>query len=205
MARQRPLLGVVVIGVGKGGLGSLETVLRALPEDFPVPVVVAYPRAPGVEPELRAMLHAKLPLPVREIEDKDELLPGTLLLAPADYHVLVDGEHVALSTEAPVDGARPAADVLFESASDGFKPRVTAVLLAGEGRDGARGVLAVKRRGGFALVEDPRSIEAPVEARSMPEGATDIADKVLPAPAIAAALLERLAPAKKAIAIEGTP
>lgn len=196
---------LVVIGAGKGGLRSLETVLQALPEDFPVPVVVAYPRAQGAEPELRAMLHAKLPLPVREVEDKDDLVAGTLLLAPADYHVVLEEDHVALSTEAPVNDARPSVDVLFETASDAFKARVTAVLLAGAGADGARGVLAVKRRGGFAIVEDPQSLTgAAADARGMPSSATDIADRVLAAPAIAAALIERLVPARKPRILEET-
>ncbi|MEZ0228342.1 MAG: chemotaxis protein CheB, partial [Planctomycetota bacterium] len=150
---KRHLTGILAIAAGRGGLRSLETVLTALPEDFAVPVLVTYPRGPGVEPELRAMLHAKLPLPVREVEDKDELVAGAVLLAPQDYHLLVEEDGLALSLEAPVAEARPSADVLFESASDAYKARVTAVLLAGEGEDGARGILAVKRRGGFAVVE----------------------------------------------------
>jgi two-component system chemotaxis response regulator CheB len=171
---------ILIVSTGGGGLASLETVLHGLPEDFPVPVVVAYSRSPG-ETGVRARLHARCPLPVREVADKDDLSSGVVLLGPADHHLLVDEDHLALSTEAPSNGARPSADVLFESASDAFKARVTAVLLKGEGPDGERGVLAVKRRGGFAVVE---------------EGApsSDIADKVLPASAIAAILVERLAP-----------
>jgi chemotaxis response regulator CheB len=73
--------------------------------------------------------------------------------------------------------------------------------MAGEGTDGARGLLAVKRRGGFAIVEDPESLPAG-PARAMPASATDIADRVLAAPAIGAALIERLAPAKRSVAVE---
>ncbi len=199
---RRLLTGILVVAAGRGGLGSLEAVLAALPEDFPVPVVATYPRGPGVEPELRAMLHAKLPLPVREVEDKDELATGCVHLAPSDYHLLVEEDRLGLSLEAPVDGARPSADVLLESASDAWKARVTAVLLAGEGGSGARGLLAVKRRGGFAVVEDPASL-APATS-TMPAGATDIADRVLAAAAIGPALIERLAPARAAVRAEET-
>jgi two-component system chemotaxis response regulator CheB len=183
---------ILVLGAGRGGLKSLETVLVALPEDFAVPVIVAYHRAPGAEPEVRAMLHAKAPLPVREVEDKDELASGTIHLAPPDYHLLVEEKTLALSTEAPVQEARPSIDALFESASDSWKARVTAVLLASAGVDGSRGVLAVKRRGGHVILEEP------VNGQGTAEG-----DDVLTVGAIGPALVARLHRVTEGSALRG--
>jgi two-component system chemotaxis response regulator CheB len=181
---------IVVMGAGRGGLPALELVLRSLPEDFGLPVIVAYHRHPGAEPGLRAMLHATSPMPVREVEDKDEVAPGCIYLAPEHYHLLVDEDHLSLSAAAPVHDVRPAVDALFESAAEGYKARVNAVLLGGEGPDGAHGVNVVKRRGGVVIVEDPAS----AAASAMPKAAIAAAsvDRVLAAHAIGPALVERL-------------
>jgi len=94
---------------------------------------------------------------VRLIDDKDPILAGRINLAPADYHLLVEGNHFALSTEGPVKGARPSIDVLFQSVADTFGPRAVCVLLGrdehAEG-DGRAGAAKVRARGGLVIVEN---------------------------------------------------
>ncbi|HKY05712.1 MAG TPA: chemotaxis protein CheB, partial [Blastocatellia bacterium] len=106
-------------------------------------------------------------LPVVEVEDKQPIFPGKIYMAPANYHLLVEEGHFALSTEGPVQFARPSIDVLFESAADTYRNRVVAVLLSGSNSDGAQGMARVKENGGLAVVQDP----ATAESRVMPDAA----------------------------------
>jgi two-component system, chemotaxis family, protein-glutamate methylesterase/glutaminase len=104
---------------------------------------------------------------VSEPEDKEPLRAGHVLLAPRDYHVLIADGNIALSTDPPVSFARPSVDVLFESVADEFAERAIGVILTGANRDGARGLAAIKSRGGLAIVEAPES----AACREMPEAA----------------------------------
>lgn len=94
----------------------------------------------------------------------------------------------ALSTDAPVECARPAVDLLFESAADAYRERVIGVILTGMNQDGAQGLAAIRSRGGLAVVQDPATAEAP----SMPEAAQAAGPgaKILPLEAIAPFLME---------------
>jgi two-component system chemotaxis response regulator CheB len=157
--------GLVVIGTSLGGLAALPLVLCGLPADFSLPVVVAQHRsAVSGFSALASVLQRGCHLTIREAYDKDRLAAGVIYLAPADYHLLVDGDHLALSTEARVCYARPSIDVLFGSAAESFGPRLIAVVLTGANRDGVGGARQVKQRGGVVIVQDP----ATAESRVMP-------------------------------------
>lgn len=163
---------IVVIGASLGGLAALREILARLPEDFPFPVAVAQHRA-SADQEVREALAEVLsrcgPLRVVDAEDKAPVEPGRVVLAPAGYHLLVEDQHYALSTEESVSFARPSVDVLFESASHARGAGVVAVVLTGASRDGAAGVLAVRNAHGRVLVQDPADAEAP----TMPRAALD--------------------------------
>lgn len=152
---------LVVIGASWGGLRALEAVLGGLPATFGAPVVVAQHRQAGGRELLAGLLDAHTALDVREARDKDVLRPGVVLLAPADYHLLVEGDHVELSCEAEVRHSRPSIDVLFESAARTHGPGVVGVVLTGANDDGALGLQAVRARGGHAVVQDPAEAESP--------------------------------------------
>ena len=86
-----------------------------------------------------------------------------MYLAPADYHLLVETRgRFALSTEAPVLRARPSIDVLFQTASEAYREKVIGVILTGASHDGSRGLDAIRRRGGCALVQEPSTAECGV-------------------------------------------
>ncbi len=89
-------------------------------------------------------------------------LPGRVYLGPPDYHLLAEPENFSLSTDDPVQYARPSVDLLFESAADSFGPAVIAVVLSGANRDGARGAARVREKGGRVVVQDPATAESPV-------------------------------------------
>ena len=106
-------------------------------------------------------------LRVREVEDKSAITPGALHIAPADYHLLVEDGHFALSTDAPVNYSRPSIDVTFTSVADAFGDRAVGVILTGANADGARGLRRIADRGGLALVQLPATAESPL----MPDAA----------------------------------
>lgn len=154
---------LVVIGASLGGLSAIPVILGGLPRDFRNPVVIVQHRAVHSDDAgLPEALQRGCPLPVREVEDKDRLVGGRVFLAPSDYHLLVEGHHLTLSTEARVLHARPAIDVLFDSAAASHGDRVIAVILTGASRDGVSGAQKVKERGGIVVVQDPATAECTV-------------------------------------------
>lgn len=183
---------IIVIGTSSGGLGALEMVLPALPREFGVPVVVVQHRTRDANHDLREHLGRRCALPVVEPNDKDEIASGCIYLAPRNYHLLIEERGFALSIDAPVMSARPSVDVLFESAADVYGANTIGVILTGTNRDGADGLRSIKRRGGYAIVEDPQT----ALARSMPEAALRSAapDRVLPLARIAPHLVELCRP-----------
>lgn len=149
---------LAAIGCSWGGLAALTTVLGGLPEEIDAALVVAQHRAEE-ESLLEALLQERSALPLHEADDKDELRPGCVYLAPPGYHLLVEKGTLSLSTEAPVQFARPSLDVLLESAADAYGPECVGVVMTGASDDGAEGLAAVARAGGVAIVQDPEGAE----------------------------------------------
>jgi two-component system chemotaxis response regulator CheB len=149
---------LVAIGASWGGLHAVGTVLGGLPADFPASIVVAQHRGAEDGP-LAELLAGSGPLPVRDADDKDALVAGEVLVAPPDYHLLVDGDSVALSIDAPVAFSRPSIDVLLTSAAASHGERTIGVVLTGANSDGAAGLRAIQARGGMAIVQDPDEAE----------------------------------------------
>ena len=163
----RPLA-AIVIGASTGGVEALLQILPALRDDATVSVLVVL-HLPRERSSLLVEIFApRCRLPVREVQDKDPILTGTIYFAPPDYHLLVDeGPSLALSMDPPVEHSRPSVSVLFESAAAVYGPRLLAVLLTGAGSDGASGLQAVQRAGGMTVVQQPASARMP----QMPEAA----------------------------------
>jgi two-component system chemotaxis response regulator CheB len=159
---------VVVIGASWGGMRALKRVLSELPAGFPTPIAVAQHRDADAEDDLLPTLLARhTQLVIADADDKDPLEPGRVLLAPPGYHMLIEDGSVALSVDEPVQFARPSIDVLFESAAAEYGARTVGVVLTGANADGACGLGAIKRRGGYTIVQDPST----AERTEMPEAA----------------------------------
>jgi two-component system chemotaxis response regulator CheB len=175
--------GIVVVGASAGGAQSLAALLSGLPRGFPLPVVAVLHRGPDSTDTLTESLQRSSVLRVTEAQDKEPLVPGTVYLAPPDYHLLVEKDNLALSTEGPVHWSRPSIDVLFESAADTWAEQTIGVILTGANADGAQGLARIKRRGGLAVVQDPSE----AQCRAMPDAAIAAAkvDRILPLAEIA--------------------
>ena len=159
---------VVAIGASWGGLHAVERVLETLPGDFGAAVVIAqHRRSDADDQRLASLLAARCSLQVYDAEDKQALEAGTVLVAPADYHLLVEPGSVALSVDAPLHFSRPSIDVLLGSAADAYGDRAAGVVLTGANADGAEGLARIASRGGVAIVQDPET----AIRREMPEAA----------------------------------
>lgn len=191
---------LVAIGTSMGGLYALEVIFANLPRNFPAAIAVVQHRHQASDGKLSACLQQYSAMPLKDAEDKENILPGCIYLAPANYHLLVEAGqnkndpcHYALSTEAPVSYARPSINVLFESVADAYKEKVIGIILTGASNDGAKGLAKIKQRGGLAIVQAP----ATAESRTMPEAAiaTIAVDWILPLQAIAPFLIDLCQPA----------
>lgn len=178
---------LVVVGASLGGLAALKVLLGGLSESFPWPVAVVQHRsAEDSDSALTEALQRATRLSVREVEDKEPIESGRVYLCPADYHLLVERECFALSTEARVCGARPSIDVLFDSAAAICGRGLVAVVLTGASTDGSAGAARVKAVGGVVIVQDPATAESPTMPRAVLRAVE--ADRVLALDAIAPAL-----------------
>ncbi len=170
---------LIAIGASWGGLQAVSTLLATLDPELPAAVVIALHRAPSATEALADLLEERTRLVVHDADDKDDLLPGHVYLAPPDYHLLVESDGtLALSTDDRVQYARPSIDVLFESAADAYRARCVGIVLTGFNEDGAAGLARIKALGGVAIVQDPRT----AVRREMPAAAIAAtkADVILP-------------------------
>lgn len=159
--------GIVAIGASWGGVHAVGVVLRGLPPDFPVPIVIAQHRGEESRTHLADTLGRRAAIPVVEATDKDIPEPGRAYLAPPGYHLLVERASLSLSTDDQVRFSRPSIDVLFESVADSFGEDAVGVILTGASDDGAAGLAHIRRRGGVTIVQEP----ATAARRTMPDAA----------------------------------
>jgi two-component system chemotaxis response regulator CheB len=180
---------LVVIVTSVGGLDALSRIFSILPGDFPVPIAVVQHIAEDSPMLLADILKPRTELSVKWAEETDQLLPGTVYIAPPKFHLLVNAKGGFTLSDTPrVKFVRPSGDLLFESAALIFKNRLIGIVLTGRDGDGSLGIKAVKRMGGITLAQDKESSQA----SSMPENAIETGDVdfVLPVDEIAAKLME---------------
>jgi two-component system chemotaxis response regulator CheB len=178
---------MIVLGASSGGFKALQSILRALPKTFPLPLGVVLHRHKESDNLLEISLQRECALPVMEVVDKVAIQAGRVYVAPPDYHLLAEATHFSLSTDELVQYARPSIDVLFESAAQVFGKNVIGVVLTGASQDGARGAAEIVKHGGKVIVQDPATAECP----TMPGAAlaSTRTSFVLPLDQIAAALI----------------
>lgn len=164
---------VIAIGASWGGLNAVSTLLGGLSAEVDQAIVLVQHRGPDARRgSLESLLQRHTERRVAEPHDKEEIERGHVYVAPADYHLLVEDGHFSLSTDERVQFARPSIDVLFESVAEVYRERAIGIVLTGANEDGARGLAAIKQRGGVAIVQDPGS----AARRDMPDAAIAAAD-----------------------------
>jgi two-component system chemotaxis response regulator CheB len=156
----------IVIGASAGGVSALLDLAAGLPPDLPaiVGVVLHVGSQPSILPDL---LTARGPMRAVHPKDGDALKPGTIYVAPPDYHMQFTPGGVQLLRGPRENHARPAIDPLFRSVAMHWRDRAIGVVLTGYLDDGTAGLAAIKKCGGIAVVQDPATAIEP----SMPASA----------------------------------
>lgn len=159
---------IVVMGASAGGVDALIDLVASLPGDFQAPVCVVL-HIPADSPSLLAkILQREAKIRVKEAEDGEHYVSGTMYIAPPDRHLLVGDDGTLHVTRGPRENRhRPAVDPLLRSAALSHGRRAVGVILSGTLDDGTAGLLAIKQRGGIAVVQDPEDALYP----GMPQNA----------------------------------
>ncbi|MFB2921673.1 MULTISPECIES: chemotaxis protein CheB [Aerosakkonema] len=182
-----PAFDIVALAASAGGLNALSCILSCLPTDFPAGIVVVQHMSRQHRSFLAEILNRRTPLPVKQAEEGEQLIPGTVYLAAPDRHLLVnlDGTLSLTQTE-KVHSVRPSAEILFKSVAKKYHKRAIAVVLTGANMDGSKGVEAIKKMGGKVIAQD----ESTSEVFGMPAAAiqTGCVDWILPLDKIADAI-----------------
>ncbi len=152
---------IVVIGISTGGPNALREVFARISPDLGRPVVVVQHMPAGFTEEFAASLDRICPLEVKEAADGDLLKPGRVLIAPGDWHVVVERRSLAgvvrVNQDPAENGHRPSADVLFRSVAKEYGNKALAVIMTGMGKDGAKEIGSIYREGGITIGQDEAS------------------------------------------------
>lgn len=173
----------IVIGGSAGSFRVIIQIMEVMPENISVPVFLCLHRLKQVRRGFEETLAKISPLPLKEPTDKEDIRSGCLYLAPANYHMLIENQKmIALSIDDPIQYSRPSIDMCFATAAEVHREGLLAILLSGANQDGTEGIAAVKRLGGYAIVQDP----ADCEIATMCESAIKltIPDQILTIPEI---------------------
>jgi two-component system chemotaxis response regulator CheB len=158
---------IIAVGASAGGVGALRTLFSILPKDFPAVIAVVIHRSPTFATDLPSILGLHTPHRIIEPENDERARTARIYVAPRDRHMTLGDGRFQLSRGAKQHFARPAIDVLFQSAAESYRRRVTGVVLTGGGEDGVDGLIAIKSAGGISIAQDPAEADHP----RMPENA----------------------------------
>jgi two-component system chemotaxis response regulator CheB len=185
----------ITIGVSTGGPDALATLLGALPQKLPVPILIVQHMPPVFTKLLADRLNAISRLTVVEAEHGQLLEAGKAYIAPGGYHMTVMksekfGVFLQLNQDSPENSCRPSVDVLFRSVARTYGGNTLAVILTGMGADGFRGTEMIYEAGGQIIAQD----EATSVVWGMPGFVvkSGLADLVLPLPNIAEEIMRRI-------------
>ncbi len=185
---------LVAVGTSTGGPQALASLLPALPQNLPVPIVIALHIPEDYTAALAARLSSASKLEVVEARDGLRLRPGVAVLARGGHHLVVrrNGEHLEVKVTTQPSGTvyHPSVDLMFQSAAEACGAGVLGVVLTGMGDDGKIGARHVRAAGGAVLTE----AESTCVVYGMPRAVRDagLSDGDAPLPRMAAEILARL-------------
>jgi two-component system chemotaxis response regulator CheB len=181
---------LVAIGSSTGGVEALRDIILALPPHAP-PIVVTQHIPPRFSASFAERLNSMASVRVKEAADGDRIVAGHVFIAPGDRHMVVKRSGAALVTNCfdgkLVSGHKPSVDVLFHSVAEACGNKAVGVILTGMGRDGADGLLAMRKAGSPTIGQD----EASCVVYGMPKAARDngAVEREFPLSQIAAEIL----------------
>lgn len=184
---------LIAVASSTGGTEALKVFLSGMPANIPGTLVVQH-MPPGFTKSFADNLNKMYPFEVKEAQEGDQVVPGRVLIAPGNFHMELYRSgayyHVKLHQEAPLHSVRPAADYLMKSVAKYVGKNACGVVLTGMGKDGAEGLLEMKKAGAYTVAQN----EETCVVYGMPQAAVNLgaADKVLPLDKIAGELLAKI-------------
>jgi two-component system chemotaxis response regulator CheB len=161
---------VVAMGASTGGPPVIFSILRNLPKDFSIPIVIVQHIMPPFVPSMADWLNTKSSLPVHVAREGDQLAPGKVFLAPGNTHLIVQPRGILhMDGSDPVGGQRPSATRFFQSVAETFKADAVGIVLTGMGEDGVDGLAAMSQAGAHVIAQD----QASCSVFGMPKAAID--------------------------------
>jgi len=150
---------LVIIAASTGGPMALNEILSKLEKkNFPVAYLIIQHMSCGFTATLASRLNLISILNVKEAEDKEEIRPETIYIAPGNFHMEIENInnriYIALNQKPSLHGVRPAADCTMTSVANNFKYNIISVILTGMGKDGAAGAEKIKEKGGKVIAQD---------------------------------------------------
>jgi two-component system chemotaxis response regulator CheB len=161
---------IIVIGASAGGVEPLKKLISLLPRGFDAAIFIVWHISPSLTGVLPQILSRAGDLPAGNARDNEPIERGRIYVAPPDHHLVLEEGVVRISRGPKENGFRPAVDPLFRSAAYVYGPQVVGIVLSGALDDGTAGLMAIKKFGGIAIVQDPDE----AEVRSMPERAMEV-------------------------------
>lgn len=161
----------LLIGGSAGSFKLIFNIVKNLNANLNKAVIIVIHRKKNFFSEIEKLFAENSRISLREITDKEVVNKNTIYIAPANYHTLIERDgSFALDVSEAIWYSRPSIDVTFESASDVFDGKCTAILLSGANQDGAEGLLKLRNKGCLTIVQDPEDAEMP----QMPLAAIEI-------------------------------
>jgi two-component system chemotaxis response regulator CheB len=155
---RRDGVSAICIAASTGGPAAIQSILSALPSGFPVPILIVQHIAKGFASGLATWLDRESKVRVKVAEPEELLVSGTAYVAPDDHHLGIRRTgRIVVSAAQPIDGFRPSASFLFESAADALGSAALGVILTGMGNDGIAGLRRLKATGARIIAQDEAS------------------------------------------------
>lgn len=152
---------IVVVGASAGGVEALQRLFSQFPPDLQASFFLVLHISPESPSLLASLIDKASPLIAKTAEDGEQIQPGHIYVAPPDFHLLLKPGYIRLHRGPKENRHRPAIDPLFRSAAIAYRAQTVGVILTGYLDDGTSGLLAIKRCGGIAVVQDPDDADYP--------------------------------------------
>ena len=169
----------IVIGTSAGGLKTLPKVIKGLKPGFPLPIILVQHTVPENDFIFYIdYVKKNCTINIKVAEEKEKILPGTIYIAPANYHLLIEKDFTfSLSVDEKIKYSRPSIDVTFETAAYAYRDKLIAIILTGANDDGTDGMKIVKRYKGLTIAQNPKE----ASNKEMPTSAImkKVVDRVL--------------------------
>jgi two-component system, chemotaxis family, CheB/CheR fusion protein len=175
---------IVVVGASAGGIEAISSLVGGLDAGFPAPVVIAQHLDPRRSSHLPEILTGRTSMTVTTVTDSAKLEGGVVYVVPANRDVEITDHEVRVHEDAERKGPRPSVDRLMATAATSFGEHLIAVILSGEGSDGAEGARAVKLAGGTVVIQDPLTAAHPSMPMSLAPTTVDIVAPVETIPSL---------------------